>query len=81
MKSVGIIRRVDDLGRIVIPKEVRKAYEINNGDPIEIFTNGDMIVFKKFSSVCIFCDSKDNLELFKDKSICPECFKDFKNNM
>ena len=79
MKSIGIVRKMDDLGRIVIPKEVRRTFQIDNDDPIEIFTDGNTIIFKKFSAVCIFCGSKERLELFKDKSICPECLKDLDN--
>ena len=79
MKSIGIVRKIDDLGRIVIPKEVRRMFQIDNDDSIEIFTDGDMIIFKKYNAMCIFCGSKEDLELFKDKSVCPKCFKELKN--
>ena len=79
MKSTGIVRKIDDLGRIVIPKEIRKTFNIHNDDPLEIFTDNDTIVFKQFNVSCIFCDSKDNLELFKGKNICPACLKDLES--
>ena len=79
MKSTGIVRRIDDLGRIVIPKEIRNTFKIYEIDPIEIFTDGDLIIFKKYSAVCIFCGSKDNLELFMDKSVCPKCKNELRN--
>ena len=49
MKATGIVRRIDDLGRVVIPKEIRRTMRIREGDPLEIFTNGDGVVFKKYS--------------------------------
>ncbi len=55
MKSTGIVRKVDDLGRIVLPKELRDKYDIAARDPIEIFTEGDRIIFRKYQSSCIFC--------------------------
>jgi transcriptional pleiotropic regulator of transition state genes len=79
MKSTGIVRRIDDLGRIVIPKEIRSTFKIHEADPIEIFTDGDLIIFKKYSMGCIFCGSQENLELFRDKSVCPQCFKEIEN--
>ena len=79
MKSTGIVRKIDDLGRIVIPMEMRKIFGINNDDPMEIFTEGDTIILKQFNATCIFCGSTDDLESFKDKSVCPQCFKDLEN--
>ena len=78
MKSTGIVRKIDDLGRIVIPKEIRRTFNISNYDPMEIFIDGDMILFKKFSTACVFCASQENLELFKEKSVCPDCLKDIR---
>ena len=54
-------------------------FNINNDDPMEIFTDGDTIIFKQFKTACIFCDSRDDLEVFKDKSVCPKCFKDLES--
>ena len=48
MKSTGIIRRIDDLGRVVVPKEIRRNLRLREGDPVEIFTEGDTVCFKKY---------------------------------
>ena len=79
MKSTGIVRKIDDLGRIVIPKEIRRTFHIKEDDPMEMFTDGDTIIFKQFKVACIFCESRDNLELFKGKNICQDCLKDLEN--
>ena len=79
LKSTGIVRKMDDLGRIVIPKEIRRTFEIDNDDPVEIFTDGDLVILKKYREICIFCGSKENLELCHDKSVCPECLEKLRN--
>lgn len=73
MKSTGIVRRVDELGRVVIPIELRNKFDINVKDPIEIFVDGQSIVLKKFEQNCIFCNSSKNLLEFNDKLICEKC--------
>lgn len=75
MKSTGIIRRVDELGRVVIPIEIRNQFNIIEKDPIEIYVEGGTIVLKKFEPNCIFCDNTKNLVAFNDKLICEECAK------
>ena len=79
MKSTGMIRRVDELGRIVIPKEIRGKLEINEKDPIEIYVDGHSIVLKKFEENCIFCGSSRNLVKYKNKVICGKCLENLKN--
>ncbi len=78
MKSTGMIRRLDELGRVVIPKEIRKKLEIGEKDPIEIYVDGRSIVLKKIEENCIFCGSDKNLITFKDKLICKKCFDSLK---
>lgn len=73
MKSTGIVRKVDDLGRIVLPKELRETMEIKEKDYLEIFTDHDQIVLKKYKSSCVFCDSVDDIILFKNRHICQKC--------
>ena len=80
MKSTGIVRKVDELGRIVLPAEMRKIFDINEKDAVEIFTKDDMIVLKKWEAVCIFCGSQLELKMFKDKNICAKCAKESKND-
>ncbi|MCI8759930.1 MAG: AbrB/MazE/SpoVT family DNA-binding domain-containing protein [Clostridia bacterium] len=73
MKSTGIIRRVDELGRVVIPIEIRNQFNIVEKDPIEIFVNGSSIILKKFEPNCIFCGNNENLLTYNDKLICYDC--------
>ena len=73
MKSTGIIRRVDELGRVVIPIELRNKFGIAEKDPIEIFVDGSNIVLKKFEPNCIFCGSTKNLYEYNNKLICSKC--------
>ena len=75
MKSTGIIRRVDELGRVVVPKQIRNQFNISERDPIEIFTDGASIVLRKFEPNCIFCNSSENLITYTDKHICKDCLK------
>lgn len=75
MKSTGIIRRVDELGRVVIPIEIRNQFHIAERDPMEVYVEGSSIILKKFEETCIFCDNKENLLNFNDKLICKECSK------
>lgn len=73
MKSTGMVRPVDELGRIVLPIEMRRTLGINEKDALEIFKDGDTIVMRKYNPACIFCGSeKDNLE-YKGKRICRKC--------
>lgn len=79
MKATGIIRRVDELGRVVIPIEIRNQFNIVEKDPIEIYVDGSSIVLKKFEPNCIFCGSTKNLIEFKDKLICENCSTNIAN--
>ncbi len=78
MKSTGVVRRVDELGRIVLPMEIRKVLEINVKDPVEIFTDEDAIVLRKYQPACIFCGNADNVIYFSNKRICRECLEKLK---
>lgn len=77
MKSTGIVRKVDELGRIVLPKELRTTLSIDEKDPLEIFVDEDgRIVLKKYKPACNFCNSMDDITMFKGNSICRECMKE-----
>ena len=76
MKSTGIVRQVDKLGRIVIPKELRNTLDINIDDPVEIFTDNECIILKKHHPACIFCGETEKLTLYKDKLVCSRCMSD-----
>ncbi len=73
MKSTGVVRKVDELGRIVIPKELRKMMGINEKDPLEIYTEGDTIILKKYVPFCSFCGNSENLVVLEGKNICRDC--------
>lgn len=75
MKSTGIVRRVDELGRVVLPKELRKVLNINEKDPLEIYTDGEQIVLKKYTPGCYFCGNDDDLKEFGGVHICKKCRK------
>ena len=73
MKSTGIVRRIDELGRVVLPNELRRTLNIEIKDPMEIYIEGDKIVLKKHCDTCVFCGSGENLTEYMDKHICAEC--------
>ena len=76
MKSTGIVRRIDELGRIVLPMELRRNYNLGIKDSVEIYTEGDAIVLKKYEPCCIFCGGSTNITVYKGKNICENCKKD-----
>ncbi len=78
MKSTGIVRKVDELGRIVVPKELRRTLNIDEGTPLEIFTEEDCIILRKYEPGCVFCDSVKDLTVHKGKNICPACLAELK---
>ena len=75
MKSTGIIRKLDELGRVVIPIELRNKFNISEKDPIEIYVDGSNIILKKYEVTCVFCGNTENLKEYKDKQICENCLK------
>lgn len=79
MKSTGIVRKLDELGRVVIPKEIRNKLDIEEKDPIEIFLDGTSIILKKFETGCIFCNNSKELSTYKDKLICKKCLEKITN--
>ena len=79
MKATGIVRKVDELGRIVLPIELRRTLDINIKDPLEIFVDGTSIVLKKYTPCCVFCGSDKHVTEFKDKLICAACRKALKD--
>ena len=77
MKSIGIVRKIDELGRIVLPIELRRSMNINEGDPLEIYVEGNnTIVLKKYLPACIFCGDSRGIQTYKGYNICPVCAKD-----
>ena len=80
MKSTGIVRKIDELGRIVIPIELRRTLDINIKDSLEIFVDGEQIILKKYNPSCIFCGDAKDVVHYKGKNICKACLEDLKNN-
>ena len=79
MKSTGIVRKIDKLGRIVLPAEMRKIFNLIDRDALEMFTEDDMIILKKYGEVCSFCGSSVDLTVFKGKNICSKCAEELKS--
>ena len=75
MKSTGIIRKVDDLGRIVLPIELRRTLDIAERDELEIFMEDDRIVLKKYEPACVFFSSEQGLVSYRGKNVCQECVR------
>lgn len=73
MKSTGIVRKVDDLGRVVIPIELRRTLGIEERDALEIYVDEEKIVLKKYEPACVFCGNAEGIENFRGKNICREC--------
>jgi len=79
MKSTGIVRKIDELGRIVLPKELRDVLNIDIKDPLEIYTEDEFILLKKYMPGCVFCGNMKDTKRFKDKVICKDCFDEMTN--
>ncbi|MBO5653256.1 MAG: AbrB/MazE/SpoVT family DNA-binding domain-containing protein [Clostridia bacterium] len=78
MKDTGIVRVIDEMGRLVLPKEMRRKMDIESGDEIEFFTEGDRIVLRKFQPACLFCGGDVALTEYKGKRICGRCLDELK---
>ena len=76
MKSTGIVRQVDELGRIVLPIELRRTLDITERDSLEIYVDGSSIILKKYQPACIFCDDAKDVVSYKGKNICAKCLKE-----
>lgn len=79
MKSTGIVRRVDGLGRVVLPIELRRQLELDVKDPVEIFVEGETIVLRKYETTCIFCGSTKSVMAFRGKLVCSECARQLRD--
>ena len=76
MKKSGIVRNVDPLGRVVLPKEIRKVLSISEGDPVEIVKENNQIIVKKYYKGCIFCGDYNEVQEFKGMNVCSGCKKE-----
>lgn len=78
MKSTGITRQIDELGRFVLPVEIRRAMDINVKDALEIYTEEGRIILQKYQPSCCFCKNANDILMFEDKRICRECLDKLK---
>lgn len=79
MRDTGIVRKVDALGRIVIPMELRRTFGIDVGDPVRIFVDGDRIVLQKHEAACVFCGHTENVSEVRSRPVCAACLKAVKS--
>lgn len=79
MKATGIVRKVDELGRVVIPIELRRTLNIDIKDALEIFVDHDQIILKKYEPCCIFCGEYNNTTYIKNKLLCQNCIDEIQN--
>lgn len=75
MKSTGIVRSIDNMGRLVLPIELRKTLHLGEKEAVEIFTEGNDIILRKFSPRCTFCHSTENLIPYRGQNVCKECVR------
>ncbi|NLP18074.1 MAG: AbrB/MazE/SpoVT family DNA-binding domain-containing protein [Firmicutes bacterium] len=78
LKSTGIVRKVDELGRVVIPIELRRNLSIAKKDALEIYVDADKIVLKKYEPACVFCGNADGVVTFRGKNVCQRCLEDMR---
>ncbi len=80
MKSTGVVRQLDTLGRVVLPIELRRTMDIGVKDMLEIFVEGDQIILKKYHPSCIFCSDARDVVHYKGKLVCKKCLEELKNS-
>jgi transcriptional pleiotropic regulator of transition state genes len=73
MKSTGVVRKIDELGRIVLPSELRRVFGIHEGDELEISVEGEQIILQKRHDLCVFCGAEAATIKFKDRRVCTDC--------
>ena len=78
MKSTGIVRKVDELGRVVLPIEMRRTLDISEKDALEIYVDGENIILRKYHETCVFCDSTKDLVNFNGRNVCKACIEKLK---
>lgn len=81
MKSTGIVRKMDSLGRIVIPIELRRTLEIAEKDPVEIYVEDDRIILRKYEPACVFCADAGDVINFRGKNVCRKCLASMKESV
>lgn len=81
MKSTGIVRKVDKLGRVVLPIKMRRTLDISEKDALEIYVEGENIILRKYQAACVFCNSTKDIINFKGRNVCASCIEKLKNKL
>ncbi len=81
MKPVGIVRQIDSLGRIVIPKELRRTLDISDGDSLELFIEDNTVILRKYQPACIICGTAKNIVTYKGRNFCPDCIREIASKL
>ena len=81
MKSTGIVRKVDELGRVVLPIEMRRTLDISEKDALEIYVEGENIILRKYQAACVFCDSTKDIVSFRGRNVCANCIEKLKTKL
>jgi transcriptional pleiotropic regulator of transition state genes len=79
MKSTGIVRKVDELGRVVLPIELRRTFDIVEKDALEIYVDDSTIILKKYERACTFCGEAKDIQTYKGKNVCTKCLEELRN--
>lgn len=77
--NTGMVRKIDDLGRVVVPAETRRLFSIKEGDQLAISVEGDAIMLRKLEATCTFCGSTTDVVVFKEKGLCAGCRSELAN--
>ena len=80
MKATGIVRRVDELGRIVLPIELRRTLDITERDALEKYVEGSSVILKKYRPSCIICDGVNEVSVFRGKNVCAKCLRELRGD-
>jgi len=78
MKATGITRKVDSLGRVVLPIELRRTLDVSEGDSLEILVDADTVVLRKYEPSCVFCAESKDVSVFSGKNVCSKCLNKLK---
>jgi AbrB family transcriptional regulator, transcriptional pleiotropic regulator of transition state genes len=76
LKSTGVVRKIDELGRIVLPSEIRKVFAIHEGDELDISVEGERVILEKRQDLCVFCGAESPSVLFKGRRVCESCVRE-----
>ncbi len=79
MKSTGVVRKIDELGRIVLPSELRRVFGIHEGDELEISVDGEQVILQKRQDVCLFCGTERTAVEFKGRRVCEACMRELRS--